>query len=219
MSLDMRTSNWLALVLFPVVVLAQQASTTPAGQTRSVRVSFLPPPLEGKISLGIYDENDQLVRVLHQEADLDEFTVGADALVTKWDGKDDFGYDLWPGTYHARGYLVAPMKIEEIPAGETEATVVAQPVKVKLMGNPLERNERPTIQIVAGVDEEDVLLKTADGLPLLTVTQAPEIKGAALTSDAKGVTVFVGTATGTRRFIVTGLSKMMAFDCGEFALR
>src|SRR5712675_1574452 len=49
---------------------------------RSVRISFLPPPLGGTISLGIYNEWDQLVRVLHQEADLDEFIVGEDALST-----------------------------------------------------------------------------------------------------------------------------------------
>src|ERR1700684_2948316 len=55
--------------------------------TRSIRISFLPPPLEGTISLGIYDEQNKLVRVLHQEAELDEFTIGDDALATKWDGR------------------------------------------------------------------------------------------------------------------------------------
>src|SRR4029077_841087 len=42
------------------------ASATPA---RAVRIGFVPPPLEGKISLGVYNEWSQLVRVLHQEAD------------------------------------------------------------------------------------------------------------------------------------------------------
>ena len=51
------------------------------------------------------------MRVLHQEADFDEFTIGADALSTKWDGKDDYDYDLPAGKYSARGLLVAPMKI------------------------------------------------------------------------------------------------------------
>ena len=46
------------------------ASATPA---RAVRISFVPPPLEGKISLGVYNEWSQLVRVLHQEADFDAF--------------------------------------------------------------------------------------------------------------------------------------------------
>src|SRR5438105_14645914 len=92
-------------------VTATPSSTPPqTPAARSVRISFLPPPLEGKISLGIYNQWDQLVRVVHQEAELDEFTIGADALVTKWDGKDDDGYDVPAGTYRARGYVVAPMK-------------------------------------------------------------------------------------------------------------
>ena len=54
-----------------------------------MRISFVPPPLEGTISLGIYDNTGKLVRVLHQEAKLNEFAIGADALVTQWDGKND----------------------------------------------------------------------------------------------------------------------------------
>src|SRR5205823_9153246 len=65
--------------------------TPSASPTRSARISFVPPPLEGTISLGIYDGNGKLVRVLHQEARSNEFTIGADALVTQWDGKDEIG--------------------------------------------------------------------------------------------------------------------------------
>src|ERR1039457_7029880 len=92
-----------------IACFAQETPSAPpalsASPARTVRISFLPPPLEGTISLGIYDANGQLVRVLHQESKLDEFTVGADALVTKWDGKNDDGEDLPPGKYHARGFL------------------------------------------------------------------------------------------------------------------
>ncbi len=193
----------------------------PPAQTRSVRISFLPPPLEGRISLGIYDENDQLVRVLHQEAALDEFTAGADALVTKWDGKDDFGYDLWPGTYRARGFLVAPMKVEEIKTSQTETQVEAQSLRIKLMANPLENNERPTLQLAAGIDDEDVLLKTADGLPLMTVAQTLEAKRVSLIAgrENKDVIVLVETGNDLRRFAIVDVGKMMAFDCGEFELK
>src|SRR5438094_7694830 len=65
--------------------------TPSVSPTRSVRISFVPPPLQGTISLGVYDSNSKLVRVLHQEAGSNEFTIGADALVTQWDGKDDDG--------------------------------------------------------------------------------------------------------------------------------
>jgi hypothetical protein len=226
----MTKSTSFALLFFSAFALAQEPTPSPSTSptptaaptpARSVRISFVPPPLEGKISLGIYDENDQLVRVLHEEADLDDFTAGADALMTKWDGKDDFGYDLWPGTYHARGFLVAPMKIEEKTEPETGAQTEAPLIKMKLMANPLNKNERPTVQLATGIDDEDAILKTADGLPLLTVTQAPDLKRVVLTGDPekKSVTVIVETGNATRRFSVAGLSRMIAFDCGEFELK
>src|SRR5438874_11658678 len=144
-SLDM-TKMVLALTvgfLATTFLQAQETSPSPspsASPARSVRISFVPPPLEGKISLGVYNEWGQLVRALHQEAEFDEFTIGADALSTKWDGKDDYDYDLPAGKYSARGFLVAPMKIEQISQTD-EAVFIdpAPPVRIKLVANPLEK--------------------------------------------------------------------------------
>src|SRR5437764_10710756 len=115
---------------------AQEMSPSPspnATPARSVRISFVPPPLEGRVSLGVYNEWGQLVRVLHQEAEFDEFTIGADALSTKWDGKDDYDYDLPAGKYYARGFLVAPMKI----GAETITSADAAPPRASLIRNKL----------------------------------------------------------------------------------
>src|SRR6266404_4661172 len=87
--------------------------------TRSVRISFVPPPLEGTISLGIYDKSGKLVRVLHQEAQLNEFAIGADGLVTQWNGRNDEEQDLPAGRYHSRGYVIGPLKVEDL--GESSA--------------------------------------------------------------------------------------------------
>src|SRR6266699_3793980 len=110
-----------------------------AAPPRRVRISFVPPPLEGTISLGIYDENGTLVRVLHQQAELNELTIGPDALVTQWDGKNDDDEDLPAGKYRANGYLVGHLRVEDI--GEaTPPPVESEPpasVKVRLMPNPL----------------------------------------------------------------------------------
>ena len=81
-----------------------QPSASPGG--KQVSISFLPPPVEGTISLGIYDSKGSLVRVLHREADVEEFEIGSDALKTTWDGKNDAGEALPAGKYHARGYAV-----------------------------------------------------------------------------------------------------------------
>ncbi|MDQ3120400.1 MAG: hypothetical protein M3Q89_12680 [Verrucomicrobiota bacterium] len=86
----------------------------PAVVARSVRISFLPPPLEGSISLGIYDTKGKLVRVLYREAELDDFQIGEDALSTTWDGRNDEGQESPPGKYHARGFVVADIEVEGV---------------------------------------------------------------------------------------------------------
>lgn len=87
------------------------AATVPA---RNIRISFVPPPLDGTISLGIYDAKGKLVRVLFREADINEFTIGHDALSTAWDGKDDAGENVPAGKYSAHGFVVGDLKIEGV---------------------------------------------------------------------------------------------------------
>src|SRR5205809_6545259 len=145
--------------------------TPSVSPTRSVRISFVPPPLQGTISLGVYDSNSKLVRVLHQEAGSNEFTIGADALVTQWDGKDDDGEDLPDGKYHARGYLISHFKVQDLgkataPPVEDKAAVN---VKVKLMPNQLANDEKPVVDLGDGFDDEGSFLNTIDGFLLCTI--------------------------------------------------
>jgi len=203
---------------------AQEMSPSPspsATPARSVRISFVPPPLEGKICLGVYNEWGQLVRVLHQEAEFDEFTIGADGLSTKWDGKDDYDYDLPAGKYSARGFLVAPMKIGSETITPGAAASSANSVRIKLVANPLENNERPTVDIYAGFDDDDVYLQTIDRLPLVTVAKRQDAKSVSLAAgrDNKSVIVSLSDGTNVRQVEVSGITKMMAFDCGEFELK
>ncbi len=98
--------------------LAGQESPTPAATStpapRSIRVSFVPPPLDGTISLGVYDANGKLVRVLFREADINEFNIGNDSLSTTWDGKNDAGESVPPGKYTAHGFVVGDLKVEGV---------------------------------------------------------------------------------------------------------
>jgi hypothetical protein len=196
--------------------------TPAASPARSVRVSFVPPPLEGTISLGIYDTTGKLVRVLHQEAQLDEFTIGADALVTQWNGKNDAGEDLPAGKYRAHGYLVGALKVEDV------GTVADSPpqdsqgasVRVKLMPNPLRNDKRSVIDIVAGFDGDGSYLKTADGLPLFTVNESPNLTRVMVTKDGeKSIQIWQEDGAGLHRFRISNIQKMMAFDCGELELK
>jgi hypothetical protein len=201
-------------------------TTTPAPlppSRRNIRISFLPPPLEGKISLGIYNEWGQLVRVLHQEAGLDEFTVGADALVTKWDGRDDYGQDLPAGRYTARGYLVANLKVDDVGKvvnGLPDMNAATTTAQIKLMPNPLANDERSVIAISVGFDDENSFLKTADGLPLWTLSKDPSVARAAIKKNTeKSVDVWQDNGTAVEQFHVSNVDQMMAFDCGKFELK
>ena len=219
----------ILFTLASIYSLAAQESPSPTltpspspSPTRSVRISFVPPPLEGTISLGVYDGNGKLVRILHQQAKLDEFTIGADALVTKWDGKNDEEEDLPAGNYHARGYLVGRFKVEDLgqaaaPPVEDNAT---GNVKVKLMPNPLANDERPIVDLGVGFDDEDSFLKTADGLPLCTVSETPNLIRASIKKNGeKSVDIWQDDGAVVEQFRISNIDKMMAFDCGDFELK
>ena len=196
------------------------ATLSPSPIARNVRISFVPPPLEGTISLGIYDKNGKLVRVLKQEVEFDEFEVGADALNARWDGQDDDGSDLPAGRYHAKGFTIAQMKIEEVQGDSSGQTEIPNSVRVKLIANPLENNERPVVELAVGFDDENAFLKTADGLPLITIWADGDTKRAWITQRTdKSLDVFLDNGTTTRQLHVTGVSKMMAFDCGDLSLK
>ncbi len=198
---------------------AQMPSTSPA---RSVRISFVPPPLEGRISLGIYDSTGKLVRVLHRQSDLNEFKMGADALVTQWDGKNDRGEDLPAARYHARGYLVGPIEVE--PLSQTAASPVENnsntTVRVKLAPNPLANDKPATVELAAGVDSRGSYLKTKDDLPLFTVNESSNLIRAWIMKDGdKSLEIWQTDGTASQEFRISNVDQMMAFDCGEFELK
>src|SRR6058998_1334819 len=215
----------------PALSISPKESTTPppapeetpsSSPARSVRISFVPPPLEGTISLGIYDKNGKLVRVLHQEAKLNEFAIGADALVTQWDGKNESGEDLPPGKYRARGYLVGHLKVEELSQSATltrENNATAS-VKVKLMPNPLANDKQSIVDLGVGFDSDGSYLKTMDDLPLLTVSETPNLVRVLITKNSnRSVNIWQDNGAVVHQFRVSNVDKMMAFDCGELELK
>jgi hypothetical protein len=189
---------------------------------RNARISFLPPPMEGKISLGIYDTNSRLVRVLHKEAELDEFTVGENALVTKWDGKSDNGEDLPAGKYNARGYLVGHLKVEDLGKGGSPSPDpnAAATASVKLTSNPLAKETKAMVDLAVGLNDGKIYLKTTDGLPLFTIGPATNATEASIIkSGEKSIDVLQNDGAGVAQFRVSNIDKMMAFDCGDFELK
>lgn len=99
-----------ALLLGSGAITAQEAEPPP----KAGKITFLPPPMEGTLSLGIYDRTGKLIRVLAQEATEKDFTIGLNGLITHWDGKDDAGKPVPAGTYSARGFCVGGIEIEGV---------------------------------------------------------------------------------------------------------
>jgi hypothetical protein len=226
-----KTNLWLLMMVGSISAAVAQESSSPspaasptptASPARSIRITFVPPPLQGTISLGIYDAEAKLVRVLKQEAELDEFEVGDDGLSIRWDGKDDSGYDVTAGKYRARGYVVAQMKIEPVPIGDAVIgpPILETPIRVKLVRNPLEKNDTPTVDLDLGHDDENAYLKTGDGLPLVTLANLGDVEYAAFISRSdQMLTILLRRPTESLLVKVSPISKMMAFDCGEFELK
>ncbi len=177
--------------------------------------------MDGTISLGIYDQAGKMVRVVHQNAQLNDFAIGADALVTRWDGKDDGHQDLPSGRYHAHGYLVGPIKREDLgetspPPTESEANVV----KVRLVRNPLRKDKRPVVELGIGFNSEGSYLKTSDGLPLFKISETPNVTRAGISAKGENaVNVWYDDGTSVHQLRISNVDQMMAFDCGEFELK
>ena len=177
--------------------------------------------MAGTISLGIFDADRKLVRVLHREAKIDNFAIDADSLNTTWDGKNDAGQDSPPGKYRARGYLVARLKVEDLgKANGPPPNDTPDHVSVKLVTNPLISDTRSTVDLGVGFDARGSFLKTMDGLPLFTVSTTPNLVRVLITKNGeKSADVWQDDGAVVEQFRVSNIDKMMAFDCGDFELK
>src|SRR5438045_139781 len=152
----------LATLSFGSVVAQESPSPSPSPsptEARSVHISFLPPPLDGTISIGVYDAKWKLVRVLHREADINEFTIGSDALSTTWDGKDDAGENVPAGKYSAHGFVVGDLGIEGVGFFFNDFVTGNDSTRIRHLRNVrLQNNELHLDVDLAGEERATVLL-------------------------------------------------------------
>ena len=203
---------------------AQTTTATPAPSAsaiaRSVPLRFVPPPMEGTISLGIWDSNDKLVRVLQCEAKIDKFTVEENSLSTTWDGKNDLGDDLPAGKYRARGYLVGKLKVEDlgkVPSPPEDAT---DHISVKLVINPLVADTRSVMDVGVNFGANGVFLRTMDDLPLATISESLTPTRVLISKNGENAAdVWQDDGSNVEHLRVSNIDKMMAFDCGFFDLK
>jgi hypothetical protein len=147
----------LILVLFAATpFLRAEEDVNPATKPGQVQITFLPPPMEGTVSLGIYTKAGKLVRALKREAVPEkDFVVGLNGLITIWDGKDDKGAAAPKGVYSVRGYMVHAIEVSgEAFHGNDWITADDAP-------HPKEINAIA----LQGKDEIAMFMKLADGSP------------------------------------------------------
>jgi hypothetical protein len=199
----------------------QTPSPSPsASASRNVQLRFVPPPMEGTISLGIFDSNDKLVRVLQRESKVDNFTIDENSLKTTWDGKNDAGEDLPTGKYRARGYAVGRLKVDDLGKVEAPPNGAADHVSVKLVTNPLVSDTRSVVDLTVGFDGKGSFLKTMDGLPLATINEAPNLARVLVEKEGeKAANIWQDDGSSIEHVRVSNIDKMMAFDCGFFELK
>lgn len=149
---DRRSVFPCALLALALSVLAGADETPGARSTDGVPIMFLPPPMEGTLSVGIYDAAGKLVRVLHREAGIQDFKVAENGLLTHWDGRDASGQRAAPGKYKVAGLMVGELGVEG----------------VAFHGNDWIKDDSPRYSRVTAVknvgrDEVHVILRTVEG--------------------------------------------------------
>lgn len=149
---DLRFLLPCALLTLVAPVFPEVAGDPLPPLSRGLPIMFLPPPIEGTISVGIYNGAGKIVRSLHRESEQTEFTVSENGLLTRWDGNDDAGKPLPPERYHVKGWMVGDLAVEGLA----------------FHGNDWIKDGSPRYSRVKGVtnagrDEVRVTLLTADG--------------------------------------------------------
>jgi hypothetical protein len=106
------------------------------------------------------------------------------------------------------------------PVAAGPKTDSLEKVKIKLLSNPLLKDERVTVELAVGVDADGSFLKTADGLPLCTISETPALVRSLIAArGANALDVFQDDTAVVEQFRVTGVDQMMSFDCGGFELK
>jgi hypothetical protein len=137
-------------------------------------------------------------------------TSGADHLNSEWNV--DFEKKIVPH----KDFALADGK--PVTSGGEQPPAMA---RVTLQPNALRKESKtPSADVAVGYDAEGSFLKTADGLPLQTISETPHLTRAVLSPhDAKSLDVFQDDGSVVEQFRITGVDAMMAFDCGEIELK
>ena len=90
----------------------------------------------------------------------------------------------------------------------------------KLRPDPLQKDRPGKVELAIGIDEDGSFLKTADGLPLRTISDTPNLTRTLLSRpNDNTIDVFQDDGAVVEQFRISNLTEMIAFDCGDFDLK
>ena len=148
---------WAAVSLFalwgPASALADDNEESSGGK----QLMFIPPPIDGVISLGVYDAHGKLVRVLKQAAEVDSFKSGLNGLFVDWDGADTTGKNAPPGKYFARGVLVGDVSVSGVAYHLNDWVNDSVNLRVKMVSSPALLGGR-TLAVLADTGRPEILI-------------------------------------------------------------
>lgn len=127
------------------------------------QLMFIPPPVEGVISLGVYDAHGKLVRVLKQAAEIDSFKSGLNGLFVDWDGTDADGKAVPAGKYFARGVLIGDVTVSGVAYHLNDWVDDAQNLRVKTISSPVLLGGR-SLAVLADTGRQEILIMDAASL-------------------------------------------------------
>jgi hypothetical protein len=148
----------ISLLLAPRLFAAAEENEETGKQ-----LMFIPPPIEGVISLGVYDAHGKLVRVLKQAAEIDSFKSGLNGLFVDWDGTDANGKAVPAGKYFARGVLIGEVNISGVAYHLNDWVDDAQNLRVKTMSSPALLGGR-SLAVLADTGRQEILIMDAASL-------------------------------------------------------
>jgi len=113
----------LALLLAHILVMdwcplmaGEQVGGKEPPRTFAQTIAVALPELEGPITVGIFSPDGEMIRLLYRDAAVESIPAGLNGLIMTWDGKDDEGLPVSPGTYRVRGLVHGPITFSVRPS-------------------------------------------------------------------------------------------------------
>jgi hypothetical protein len=161
--------RWFAGITLLIWLISPHVLKGQDEESSSNQLLFVPPPVEGVISLGVYNSKGKLIRVLKRASGIESFKSGSDGLVIDWDRKDAEGKLVPNGKYFARGVLIGDVKIEGVAFHLNDWVDSSPDPRIrKVFSAALLDKQRPAV--LADASQPEVRVLENDGSPSHTIT-------------------------------------------------